>query len=91
MTLRLLDFAQHNWRRMNGEALTSGQRLIEFELEDFCDFVWWNAVKEADEKGKARFEQWLWMPPVGVRATSGPWSPEAETGAFNALKNLVGK
>lgn len=54
--------------------------------------MWWvltrNAESQTDiDKVKAQ----LWRPPPGQEPTTGPWSPQAEMGAFNALKKGLGK
>lgn len=92
MTDRLLGICLEHWRAVDGYAVAHGAAdLRELSLDRLCSYIWWwatrNAEKEADIK---KFEASLWRPPAGERAL-GPWSAEAEMGAFSALKKAVGK
>lgn len=72
-------------------------KLTKLELDRFCNFIWWwmtrNAQNQQDvDKLKAK----LWMPPKNelvnaVADKRSPWSPEAETAAFGALKASLTK
>lgn len=87
MTQRLTAIAVEHWKDIDGFSVAHNMgRLSEMPLDRFTNFIWWWATKEADSKDREKFERRLYMPPKGVAPTTGPWSAEAETAAFGALR-----
>jgi hypothetical protein len=90
VTQRLRAVAQKHWVTLDGEAAGRGFDLLQLPFDRFLNTVYRYATKGAGEIELAKYDQWLWMPPPGVVATRGPWSPEAETAAFRSLKAALG-
>ena len=88
MTLRLAGVATAQWADVDGWAVSKNiPRLESLPLDRFAHLVWFWATRNAEEKDVTKFRTRLWMPPKGEAADKrGPWSPEAETSAFKALK-----
>lgn len=90
--MRLAGIAQDNWRSVDGFAASQNMPdLREMPLDRFCSFIYWWATRNAEKEADIRkFEAQLWRPPVGVVPDAGsPWSAEAETSAFAALKKGI--
>lgn len=66
-------------------------------LDRFCNLVYFWATEDAEPKEKNKFDARLNMPDArarkrGTAATTGPWTPEAETAALgNLVAALSGK
>lgn len=61
-------------------------------LDRFCNLVYYWFTRNADSKDLAKFRNRLWVPPVGqVPTARSPWSPQAESSAFGALKAALTK
>lgn len=59
-------------------------------MAGFLDFVYYLMTRNADEGAVEKFRRNLWMPPKGVAPDArSPWSPEAETAAFRAVKAMT--
>lgn len=84
MTVRLLTLAKHHWHKIDGSSV---EDPLDLPPDRFFNRIYWWATKDAyDQKELDKFERQLWRPPKGVRAPAGsPWSPEAETQAFQAF------
>lgn len=84
MTARLLALAKHHWAKIDGSRQDDPLLL---PPDRFFNLVYFWATKDAyDQKDLDKFERQLWRPPKGVAAAPGsPWSPEAETQAFQAF------
>lgn len=79
-----------NWRAITGQAISQGVDLRTLDLDMFCSYVWWWSTQGAEKESDiAKFESQLWRPPPG-KVAQGPWSAEAETSAFAALKAGLG-
>lgn len=91
--LRLAGLANDHWWQIDGFAVSRNMPpLAEMAVDRFCSFVRWFFLREADSTEVAKFEAQVWRPPKGVApAKSSPWSAEAETAAFQALKAGIGK
>ncbi|WKW87067.1 hypothetical protein SEA_NICOLE72_30 [Microbacterium phage Nicole72] len=76
---------------MNGFAVAQGMADIRtLPVSSFLDFVWHMLTRNADDKAVEKFRRTLWMPPKGVVADArSPWSAEAETRAFQAVKAMT--
>ncbi len=91
MTQRLVAMAAESWKDLDGYAVAHSMgRLMEMPISRFTNFVWWWATNGADQQGREKFERRLYMPPKGVAPTTGPWTAEAESGAFSALRQSLG-
>lgn len=91
MTQRLVAIAVEHWPDIDGYAVSRGLgRLEDMPLDRFANFVWWWVTHGADEKERDKFRIRLWRPPKG-EVGQGPWSAEAETKAFQGLKQALGK
>jgi hypothetical protein len=88
--VRLASIAVEHWRYIDGFAVSQGvQDLRTLPLDRFCSFVTWWATRNAEKESDIRqFEARLWRPVAGAEA-AGPWSREAETSAFQALRKGV--
>ena len=87
MTQRLVAIAVEHWRDIDGYAVAHNMpELGSMPLGRMCNFVWWWMTRNADQKERDKLERRLYMPPKGVQPTAGPWSAEAETEAFGALR-----
>lgn len=61
-------------------------------LDRFCNFVWYWATRDGEQKEIDKFRAKLWLPPKGTEPPKkSPWSPEAEMAAFAAVKQALGK
>lgn len=80
--------ALESWAVLDGYAVSHGMpHLLDLPLDRFANYVYWMATKNLDEQGIEKFRAKLWRPPRGEAPAPGsPWSPEAETSAFQALK-----
>jgi hypothetical protein len=90
VTQRLLDLADQHWVTLDGQTAMSGIDLLALPLDRFLNSVYHYATDGGDAAALRRFDTQLWMPPPGVEATRGPWSPEAETSTFQAVKAALG-
>lgn len=93
MTSRLIQVVKHDWASFDG--LMASQRdtaPLHLPMDRFLNAVYWWAIRNATEQEEIdRFDRQLWRPPVGVVPAAGsPWSPEAETAAFNSLAAAFG-
>lgn len=92
MTQRLIALAVEHWTDLDGYAVAhSIPRLQELDIDRLCNFVWWWVTHNADQKERDKFKRRLFMPPKGEEVTTGPWSAEAETSAFSALRQSLGQ
>lgn len=91
MTAKLLGFATSNWPDLDGWATARGIELLDLPLARFEHLVWFYLIRnvESDHEQIEKVRIQLWRPPRGVVADRGPWSAEAETAAFGALKAQV--
>ena len=90
MTQRLVALAVEHWKDLDGFAVAHAiPSLHDLSLDRFCNFVWWWATREADQKERDRFERRLYQPPKGYAPKTGPWSAEAETSAFASLRQSL--
>lgn len=87
MTQRLLAVAAKHWVTLDGDRADD---ILELPFDRFLNTIYRYATKGGNEVALAQYDQWLWMPPPGVVATRGPWSPEAEQSAFRSLKAALG-
>lgn len=92
MTLRLTSTALDRWADLDGWAASLNlPDLRDLPLERFCNLVWYWLTKDAEDPNEVdKFKTKLWQPPKG-EVGQGPWSAEAETAAFVALKRQVTK
>lgn len=91
MTQRLVALAVEHWPDIDGYAVSRGLgRLEQMQLDRFVNFVWWWTTNGAEQKEKDKFRARLWQPPKG-EVGQGPWSAEAESKAFQGLKQSLGK
>ena len=90
--IRLARIALDHWWAIDGFAASQNMPdLGRMPLGRFCSFVYWWATRNAEKESDiTRFDAQLWRPPPG-KAGMGPWSAEAETSAFAALKKGLGK
>lgn len=90
--MRLAELAIEHWRELDGYAASRNMpELTDLPLGRFCNFVLWWATKDMqDEQSYLTFEAQLWRPPKGQAVDEGPWSPQAETEAFQALRKMTG-
>lgn len=90
MTVRLVRTAVANWDTLDGYAVAHGMGdLRDLPLERFCAFVWYMMTRFAEKKDIDQMRSKLWVPPPKSTApipTNSPWSAEAETAAFRAVK-----
>ena len=90
MTVRLVRTAVANWETLDGYAVAHGMgdlRLL--DLDRFCNFVWYMLTRNADKKDTDSLRAKIWVPPpksVAPIPKNSPWSAEAETAAFKAVK-----
>jgi hypothetical protein len=90
VTVRLVRTAVSNWDTLDGYAVAHNMgdlRLL--ELERFCNFVWFMMTRFAEKKDVDAMRAKLWVPPPKSKAPipkNSPWSAEAETAAFRAVK-----
>jgi hypothetical protein len=90
VTQKLLRLADEHWVTIDGEAALRGVDPMSLPFDRFLNAVHHFATREGSPDAVRKFEIRLWMPPPGVVATRGPWSAEAETRAFKALKAGLG-
>lgn len=84
--------AADHWADFDGFSVSRNVDPTRLPLDRFCSYVWWWVTSRMHEKKDLdKFEQRLYRPPPGEVATAGPWTPEAETQAFAALKAAVGQ
>jgi hypothetical protein len=90
VTVRLVRTAVANWETLDGYAVAHGMgdlRLL--ELDRFCNYVWYMLTRNAEKKDIDSMRAKLWVPPPKSAAPiprNSPWSAEAETAAFKAVK-----
>lgn len=91
--MRLVRIATDHWKDIDGWAVGRNLPPVQdLSVDRFCNFVWWWATRNVTEQAeKDKFEARLWRPPVGVVPDRGPWSAEAESGAFSAFKAQIGR
>lgn len=77
------------WSTFDGWAVSQGFDPRELEGDRLLSAAYYWATKDGDQESIKKFDTKLYMPPKGVAATEGPWSPEAETNAFNAFKSSI--
>lgn len=87
MTFRLIATVQENWAHFDGWAASLNIDPMEMPFARFMNlaYFWVTGKGEAQQEDVDKIDRRLWMPPKGVKATQGPWSPEAETQAFAAF------
>lgn len=91
MTARLAATAAHHWHDLDGWAITHGVDLLALPPGRYYSVVWqWITRHVQEQTDYDRLDADLWRPPPGVAATEGPWSPEAETAGFAALRESLG-
>lgn len=92
MTLRLAGAVIANEWEFEGYAVSQNMPpLGELPLSRFCSFVRWYLTKDAEKQSEVtKFEMQLFRPPPNATVVAGPWSAEAETQAFGALKARLG-
>lgn len=90
MTQRLLSHARRNWVRLDGKAVWSRIDLLDLPIDRFLNALYHDLSRELDEPARRRLDAMLWIPPPDVVPTAGPWSPQAETQAFKAVKAALG-
>lgn len=82
--------ALDHWDTLGGEAVARNlPNLARMDLMRMTQFVWWRLTKDQDHNEMEKLKARLWQPPPG-EVGQGPWSPEAETSAFSALKSALG-
>lgn len=90
MTVRLVRTAVSNWDTLDGYAVAHGMGdLRELTLERFVSFVWYMLTRNSEKKDVDQLRAKLWVPPPRMTAPiprNSPWSAEAETAAFRAVK-----
>ena len=90
MTVRLVHTAVANWETLDGYAVAHGMAdLRTLTLERFCNYVWFMLTRNAEQKDIDKLRARLWVPPPKSTAPipkNSPWSAEAETRAFQAVK-----
>ena len=91
MTVRLVRTAVANWETLDGYAVAHGMKgdLRDMPLDRFCNFVWFMMTRNAEKKDIDSMRAKLWVPPPKSAAPiprNIPWSAEAETAAFKAVK-----
>jgi hypothetical protein len=90
VTVRLVRTAVANWETLDGYAVAHGMEdLRTLELDRFCNFVWFMMTRHAEKKDADQMRAKLWVPPpkaTGPIPRNSPWSAEAETAAFKAVK-----
>lgn len=90
MTQRLVYLVAHDWSRFDGYLASQKIDPLRLPMDRFLSLAYWWAVKDAaDPNAVTKFDMRLWMPPKGVVPTQGPWTPEAETAAFQGFKRSV--
>lgn len=93
MTVRLVLTAVTNWDTLDGYAAAHGMPpLHELTLDRFCNFTWYMMTRFAEQKEVDKIKAKLWVPPPKSTApipANSPWSAEAETRAFAAVKALT--
>lgn len=87
MTQRLIDQADDLWVELDGNADTD---LLRLPFDRFLNRIYAHLIRGKDPLAVQRFNTRLWMPPPGVVATRGPWSPEEETQAFQSVRAALG-
>ena len=90
MTVRLVRTAVANWETLDGYAAAHGMKPLRLmELERFCNYVWYMMTRNGEKKDNDQLRAKLWVPPPKSEAPipkNSPWSAEAETAAFRAVK-----
>lgn len=90
MIARLGHLAVTNWMSLDGYAVAHGIDPKYQPIARFCAYVYHMVTRNGDEKGIAKFDSRLWMPPKGVAPDArSPWSAENETKSFQAVKALI--
>lgn len=91
MTARLVGMIARDWAVFDGMMSSQGVDPLELPPDRFISAIYAYAVNNGDKDEVAKFDRKLWMPPKGVAPVAGsPWSPEAETEAFNQLAAVFG-
>lgn len=92
MTHRLLNLAKRDWASFDGQAASQGFDPLELPADRMLNLIyWWFTHDAADQADVDRFDRQLWRPPAGTAPAPGsPWSPEAETEAFQSLAAAFG-
>lgn len=86
MTFRLLALALESWMEFDGWAAARKVDPVELRPGRLLNLIWHWATEGGDPKEIQKFRLRVWQPPKNVEVTSGPWSAEAEMGAFSSLK-----
>lgn len=87
MTQRLVYLAGQHWPVIDGMLASQGVDPLSLPWDRFLNTIYWWATRDATSQAVAKFEAQLWRPPPNEAPAPGsPWSPEAETAAFKALK-----
>lgn len=91
MTLRLTNMALDRWAEFDGWATSLNIDLSELTIPRFAHLIWYWLIHKAEDQNEVdKFRTKLWQPPKG-EVGQGPWSAEAETAAFAALKRQTSK
>lgn len=89
MTQRLLGYARQHWVSIDGEYAPLDP--LDLPFDRFLNLTYVHATRDMDPAAVRRFDLRLWVPPPGdTTPAQGPWSAEAETAAFKAVKNALG-
>jgi len=90
VTVRLVRTAVGNWETLDGYAVAHGMPdLRDLPLDRFCNFVWYMLTRNSEKKDVDQMRAKLWVPPPKSTAPipkNSPWSAEAETAAFKAVR-----
>jgi hypothetical protein len=87
VTQRLIRLAASEWATFDGWLASKNIDPMLIGLDRLLNTIYYWATRGATEEADRRkFDASLWMPPKGVEATSGPWSPAAEQ---QSLLNLA--
>lgn len=90
MTQRLLQLAARDWVEIDGEAALRESDLLQLPFDRFLNAIYHWETRDRPPEAVRKFEIMLWVPPPDVAPTVGPWSPEAETSAFKAVRAALG-
>lgn len=92
MTQRLLATVKARWAHFDGWATAhlAGGDPLELPLDRLLNLLYYWLIRGASEEDVQKFDARLWRPPKGQAAPAGsPWSPEAETAAFQSLAAAI--
>lgn len=87
--MRLVHVGAERWSELNGYRVGNGATtsLMDTEVSDFTDYVWWYITRDADQAEVDKFKARLWRPPAGEAPDPrSPWAPEQEMDTFKALQ-----